>query len=79
MYKTTDGKPENLFAFEGQPQDAFFTIELLSELTKQYCEACHGGEAERKGDNKKLWVGQKTKLNTSFCFNKNNCFKKISF
>lgn len=57
MYKTSDGKPENQFAFEGKPQDAHFTIELLGELSKQYVDVCFGSEG-KSDSKKKLWIPQ---------------------
>lgn len=47
LYKTTDGKAINEFAFEGRPVDADMALGVVTELSEQYFDAVCGKMAEK--------------------------------
>jgi inorganic pyrophosphatase len=46
LYKTTDGKPENHFAFDGQYQGVPFTVDMIAETHKDWKKLVDGGRRE---------------------------------
>lgn len=54
MYKTTDGKPENRFAFDGKPVDADYAIEVIAETAQQYLAVASGKVSTTMGK-KTFW------------------------
>ena len=50
MYKTTDGKPENEFAFDGAVKDVAYTLEVVDECHESYNDLVQGKNAEADKD-----------------------------
>jgi inorganic pyrophosphatase len=55
-YKTTDGKPENRFAFEGRPMDADLAVAVVAECAKQYNAAVDRLRSGLVQVKKEFWI-----------------------
>jgi|EP00670_Eutreptiella_braarudii_P003300 inorganic pyrophosphatase len=52
MYKTSDGKPENSFAFGGQYKDRDYALRIIDEVHTSWKNLCSGKIPNKKG----FWV-----------------------